>query len=38
MMRSVTLGLVLSVLASACALVEAPVPAGTFALPAKFTT
>lgn len=29
MLRSVTLGLVLSVLAVACALVEQPVPAGT---------
>ena len=29
MLRSVTLGVVLSVLAAACALVEPPVPAGT---------
>ena len=32
MLRSVTLGLALSVLAAACALVEPPVPAGTFML------
>ena len=30
MLRSVTLGLALSFLAAACALVEAPAPAGTF--------
>ena len=35
MLRSVTLGLALSVLAAACALVEPPVPAGTFALPGE---
>ena len=29
MLRSVTLGLALSVLAEACALVEPPIPAGT---------
>ena len=32
MLRSVTLGLALSVLAAACALVEEPVPPGTFRL------
>ena len=32
MLRSVTLGLVLSVLAAACALVEPPVPASTHAV------
>ena len=32
MLRSVTLGVALSILAAACALVEAPVPAGTFVL------
>ena len=32
MLRSVTLGLALSVVVTACALVEPPIPAGTFAL------
>ena len=35
MLRSVTLGVVLSVLAAACALVEPPVPAGTYAMEAE---
>jgi hypothetical protein len=33
MLRSVTLGLALSFLAAACALVEPPAPAGTFTVP-----
>ena len=35
MLRSVTLGVVLSVLASACALVEQPVPVGTYPMEAE---
>ncbi len=35
MLRSVTLGFALSILAAACALVEPPVPAGTYPMPAE---
>ena len=35
MLRSVTLGVALSVLAAACALVEPPVPAGTYPMEAE---